>query len=909
MNSGAHVNWRRYVRAHLPSLDLAAEREADIVEELAQQLESSYDAARARGADDVEAQRIAESEIGDWPGFASTVSRIERPMASRVPFAFRPAVALPPMPSSRGGVMSGFVQDVRYAIRALVRAPGFAAVAIATLALGIGATTIVYSLVDGILLRPLPIHEPDRVVLARELGSNGVEFSLAWPNFVDWKARARSFSTLAAWSGLPTNLTGVDHPRRLMARQITWNLLDVLGVQPILGRALTEADDTPGAERVCLVSYGFWQRELGGAGSAIGRVLMLDERPYIVVGVLPRDFTIARQEDIFRPLGGFLQPGSSLLGRGNHNGLAAIGRLAPGATVESARAELATIAADLAREYPETNSGQSAMARPLFEVLVSDSRPMLTVLLGAVLAMLLIACVNLANLLLARSSGRAQELAVRRALGAAGWRIGRQLLTESVLLGLIGGVAGTLLAWAGFSAVLRLLPSDQPRIHVVTLDARVLLVAAGVSVLTGVLFGLLPALQAATGRSLSLLRSARVTGSATPRTRTRQMLLLAEVALALVLLAGAGLMMRTMANLLAIDPGFEPSGVISAQISLPSARYTREQARAFYDAATARLQGGPGVVSAAFTNSLPVQGSTWNSVFIVNDQPVPARADLPSTAFTTVTPAYHETMGIRLVKGRLLLPSDGPDSATVAVVNETFAKRFWPSGDAIGQRVKQGWPEDRAPWREIVGIVRDVKVSGVSLDPGLQVYLPINQVTSTSVAVVVRTRVAPASFGGALEAALHSVDPNLPVYDIRTMEDVIGRGVGQQRLTMVLLLGFAALALVMAAVGVFGVTAYSVSQRTHELGVRMALGADRVTVLRLVLRQELSACALGIVAGVAGAVALSTLLQSLLYGVPPRDPATLAIASALMVAVTLAAGYLPARRATRIDPVKAMRVE
>ena len=577
--------------------------------------------------------------------------------------------------------------------------------------------------------------------------------------------------------------------------------------------------------------------------------------------------------------------------------------------MESARAELATIAADLAKEYPETNSGQSAIARPLFEVLVSDARPMLEVLLGAVLAMLLIACVNLANLLLARSSGRAQELAVRRALGAAGWRIGRQLLTESVLLGLMGGAAGALLARGGFSAVLSLLPSDQPRVHVVTLDGRVMLAAAGISILTGVLFGLLPALQAATGRSLSLLRSSRVTGAAATRTRTRQMLLLAEVALALVLLAGAGLMVRTMANLLAIDPGFEASGVISAQIALPNARYTREQARAFYDAAVDRLKGVPGVASAGFTNSLPVQGSNWNSIFIVSDQPVPARADLPSAAFTTVTPGYHATMGIRLVKGRLLDPSDSPTSTTVAVVNETFARRFWPTGEAIGQRIKQGWPEDRAPWREIVGIVRDVKTAGVAHDPGLQVYLPINQVTSTSVAVVVRTPGAPALLRGPIEAALHTLDPNLPVYDVRTMDEVIGRGVGQQRLTMVLLLGFAALALVMAAVGVFGVTAYSVSQRTHELGVRMALGADRLTVLRLVLRQELSACAIGIVVGLAGASALSTLLQSLLYGVPPRDPATLAAASALMVAVTLAAGYLPARRATRIDPVKAMRVD
>lgn len=890
-------------------MNIRAERETEIVDELALQLEAAYDAALDRGASEDEALRLAKAEVPDWSLFAQAVARIERPMASRIPTTLRPSADVAALGASRGGIMSGFVQDVRYAIRALTRAPGFAAVAIITLALGIGATTIVYSLVDGILLRPLPIVDADRVVLARELGPRGQEVGVAWPNFIDWRDRARSFESLGAWRGLPANLTGTDRPRRIMIRQVTWNLFDVLGVRPILGRGLTSADDQPGADRVSLVSYGFWERELGGGPDAIGRRITLDSAAVTVVGVLPADFTIARQEDVFLPIGNFLTPGNFLLGRGNHSGLAAIGRLAPDATVESARAELATIAAQLAQAYPATNSGLGATARPLFEVLVSTARPMLAVLLGAVLTMLLIACVNLANLLLARSSGRAQELAVRRALGAAGWRIARQLLTESVVIAACGGIAGVLLAGAGFRAVVALLPSDQPRVHIVTLDTRVLVVAAVISILTGLLFGLLPALQAATGRSLSLLRTARVTGTPSTRHVTRRMLLLAEVALALVLLAGAGLMVRTMANLLAIDPGFDADNVISAQVSLPDARYTVERRRAFYDAAVERTRAVPGIVNAAFTLSLPVQGSNWNSVFIVSDQPVPPRADLPSAAFTTVTPGYHETMGIRLVRGRLLAASDHSESPFVVVVNESLARRFWPNGDALGQRIKQGWPEDSHPWREIVGVVGDVKTAGIDQPSTIQVYLPLAQDSSSAVALVARTIGNPAAQATAIEAAIHAVDADLPVYDIRTLDEVIGRGVGQQRLTMVFLLGFAALALVMAAVGVFGVTAYAVSQRTHELGVRMALGADRATVLRLVLRQELTACAIGIVVGLGGALALSSVLQTLLFGVPPRDPATLAVVSVLLIGVTALAAYLPGRRATRIDPVRALRVE
>jgi putative ABC transport system permease protein len=890
-------DWRRYVRTHLPALETSPEREVEIVDELAHQLEAAYDGAIACGATDAEAQAQAIAEVPDWHELAFTLSGIEHKAAPALPAG-----------GPSGGLMGDFIRDVRYAMRMLGRAPGFAALAIATLALGIGATTIVYSLVDGILLRPLPIAEADRVIIAREVSPRGTEIGVAWPNFLDWRARAKSFDDLAGWSGLSVNLTELDRPRRINARQVTWNLLDVLRVQPMIGRGFTAADDRPGADRVCLVSYVFWQQALGGTREAIGRIIALNDRRFTVVGVLPRDFTIARQEDVFLPMADSLAPGSPLLGRGNHSNFAAVGRLAPGVSVETARAELSAIAAQLSQEYPQTNSGNGAAARPLFEVLVSTAEPMLKVLAGAVIAMLLIACVNLANLLLARSSGRAQELAVRRALGASGGRIARQLLTESVLIALCGGIAGAVLAWAGFNFVISLLPVDQPRIHIVSIDLRVLAVCGAISVLTGLLFGLVPALQAA-GRSPSVLRTTRVTGVGGGSGRTRRGLLLAQVALALMLLAGAGLMIRTMSNLLSVDTGFEPDGLLTAQVTLPGARYNPDQRRVFFGAAIERLRAVPGVLGAAFTISLPVQGSNWNSVFVVSDQPVPPRANLPSAAFTPVTPGYHETMAIRLLEGRLFTAADGPGATDVVVVNETFARRFWPDGQAIGQRVKQGWPEDKAPWREIVGIVRDVKTGGINLPPALQVYLPMAQAPSTGVALVARLRDGVIVTPAAIEAAIHEVDANLPVYEMRTMDQVIGQTVGHQRMTTAFLFGFAAIALVMAAVGVFGVTAFTVSQRTHEMGVRMALGATRGSVMTLIVRQELTVCVGGILIGVAGALALASMLQSLVFAVPTRDPITLAAASVVLLAVTLTAGYLPARRATRIDPAMALRAE
>jgi predicted permease len=897
----ARPSWHAHVRSQLPPLDIPPERELEIVDELALQLEAAYDGAMSRGATPDEARAVALAEVPDWQALAITLARIERPFVSRVPPAVRPG---------RGGFMSGVIQDVRYAWRGLVRAPGFAAVAITTLALGIAATTIVYSLIDGILLRPLPIADPDRVVVARELNSRGQVISVAWPNFLDWQARAKSFEKVAAWRGRPANLTGTSEPQRIMVREVTWNLFDVLGVRPIAGRDLTAADDLFGAPRVCLISYGFWQRQFGAEPAAVGRQLLLDETPVTIVGVLPEDFTIARVEDAFLPFGNFVGPTSFHLGRGNHSGLAAIGRLAPGASLERARAELAVIARQLAETYPNTNSGNGATAELLFEILVQQTRPALAILAGAVVVMLLIACVNLANLLLVRGASRAHEIEVRRALGAERWRLLRQLLTESVVLAIIGGVAGVALAYAGFSLFLGLLPADQPRIHQVTMDARVLLFSIGVSLVVGLLFGLVPALQAGSNRAAALLRGTRVAGLAGAQGRTRQVLLAAQLSLALVLLIAAGLMTRTMENLFSIDVGFKPEAILSANLSLPAARYTPDRRRAFFVDVEERLRATPGVESAALTYSLPIRGSNWNSVFVVQGQPVPARADLPSAAITPVTPAYFQTIGMRVIRGRTFSDSDGEAAPRVIVVNESFAKRFWPDGNAVGQLFKQGWPEDKTPWREIVGVVSDVKTEGMDQPTRIQVYLPLAQEPTTEFTIVVRAGAGvPARLRASVEAAIREVDPNLPVYDVRTVTEVMQIGVGSQRLLMILLLGFGGLALLLAAVGVFGVNAYAVSQRTHELGVRMALGADRGRVLKLVLAQGFLTCAIGIALGLVAAVATTRLLRSLLYQVTPYDPITFVAVTAILMSVTATACLLPALRATKVDPVAALRAD
>jgi putative ABC transport system permease protein len=903
-------DWRDYVRAKLADLDMAAERHAEIVEELAEQLASAYRAALAEGLPEPRARERAEAEVDDWNRLARELERIERPLAGRLPDSLRPSAGAPALPIEGGGPLTGFLRDLRQALRALRRSPGYAAIAVSTLALGIGATALVYSLVDGVLLRPLPIRDPGRVVLLRESQNNVGEMSVSWPDYVDFRAQAASYSAMGAMEPIGVTLTGVERPERLQGRRITAGVLGALGVAPELGRGFLPADDRPGADPVCIVSYRFWHDRLGARAAALRSIVRFDGQPYTLVGVLPRRFAIGRGEDVFLPLGLVLGPGSSLLERQNHQGLSVVARLRPGVTLARARAEAQTIYARIAAENPKTNSGDSARLLGITEAMVGQVRPMLWVLLAAVSGLLAIGCANLANLQLARAAAHEQEAAVRRTLGATRWRLVRQQLTESLVIALAGGALGAGLAYLSLATVLSLLPTQFPRVYDVAIDGRVLVAALAISIASGLAFGAAPALFASSHTDPSLLNGVRVSGRGALRSRTRRLLLLSEVALAVVLLAGAGLMARTMARLARVDPGFRGDHLLTAWLPLDARRYDDDRVRLFFDRAEARLRSIPGVTDAGFAGSLPTEGAGWISVFVVEGRTPPPLSEVPSVTLVPASPSYLPTLGVPVLSGRNISPGDRDGTPRVAVVSEGFARRFFPHASPIGHRFKQGWTLDSpAPWVEIVGVAGDVLTDGLDRPLTPAVYLSNRQFADTTNAVVVRTAGDPARIEAEFRAAIHELDPDLPVVDLRPLDAIAAESLGSKRLTTLLLSGFAALALLLAAIGVFGVTAYTVSRRTHEFGIRMALGADRRQVLVYVLREGAEVAAAGVVLGLAATLALSGLMSSLLFQVPPRDPATLAVASVTVLAISCLACYLPARRATRVDPMTALRVE
>jgi putative ABC transport system permease protein len=805
--------------------------------------------------------------------------------------------------------MYALTQDLRFAARTLRKAPGFTAAALATLALGIGASTAIFSIVNAVLIRPLPYLDPDRLIVAQEIHPLGRPMSVAWPNYLDWRARFRAVEDLACYRSVTFTLTGLDHAERLDGRQVSWTFVRVLGVQPALGRAFTEADDRPGAEHVVMVSHGFWQRRLGGNPRVLGRRLTLDAEPHTIVGVLPPDFWFVREDDVYEPFGVTVTQASGSLDRGNHPGLVALGRLRPGVEVGSARAELESLAAALAREHPDTNSGNGARVQTLASRIVGDLRPALIALMAAVGCLLLVACVNIANLLVARGAARRPELAVRAALGGSRLQLVRQLVVESTLVSLVGGGLGVVVGAALLQLLLALAPANLPRLDEVQLDAATLLFAFGAAAACGLLFGVYPAVHASSVRGQEALVRAGRTASTLPTRRLRRTLMVVEVALALMLLAGAGLMARTLRQLTAVDAGFDPGQVLTLRFSLEGDAWTRERCRVFYEESLARIRALPGVVDAALTLSLPIAGSEWNSVFIVGDQPVPARAELPSAAFTPVSPRFFETLRIRLVAGRLLDPTDRSDTPHVAVVNETLARRLWPRESPIGKRLKQGWPEWGTPWREIVGVVRDVKLEGVAEETPLQAYVPLAQDPAGALALVVRAATDAAPLVSRIEDILRGFDPDLPVYDVQTMRQRMAVALARERVSTVILGVFAFVAVALASVGLYGVVSQSVTERTHEIGVRMALGAGRRHVVRQVVAQGFLTVVAGAAIGVTGALGVSRFLAGLLFGVTPTDPLTFGAVILVLLAVSLVACVLPALRAARVDPALALRAE
>jgi len=817
-------------------------------------------------------------------------------------------------------MLSETYQDLKYSLRMLRKNPGFACVVVITLALGIGANTAIFSFVNAVLLNQLPFPDSDRLVVINEITNQGQEMSVSLLNFRDWQTRAKSFEEIGGYRFDSFRLLGMGNTQRLVGQEVTLNYFRILGVQPQLGRIFTEEEEkyTP-VGTVILISDELWRSTFGSDPNILGRTLNLGGDAYTIIGVMPPRFEFVRKSDLWAPLGGWLEPNSAWFDRGNHMGLRSIAKLKQGISASQGDIEMRQLAAQLAQEYPDKNNGTSAYARSLQTMIVHEVRSTLLVLMGAVGFVLLIACVNVANLSIARALVREQEMGIRMALGAGRRRLIRQMLNESLLLSLLGGLAGILCARWLLSALIRLAPPNLPRIDNVQLNGRVLLFTAGLTLLTGLMFGLLPA-WSATGTKPAMAFSQRSSTSGPLRRRLFDGLLVAEIALALVVVTGAGLMTRTMYKIANIDPGFQSDHVLTMRLDLGREYNSVAKQESFRRDVLTNIKAIPGVESAGFTISLPIEGSEWGSIFIVGDQPVPERTQLPSAAFNPISPEYIKTMRIPLLKGRLLTEADAEKSHEVVLINETMARRFWPNENPIGKRVKQGWPEWTTPWREVVGVVGDVKLEGVIEQTPLHVYLPLSQVPMGSLFLTVRSQVEPQSLNAPIQAAVHALDTQIPLYEVRTMEDRMKRALVSQRAAMILLSAFALVAILLAVVGIYGVISWGVVQRTREMGLRMALGALRRDVMWLVLRR----CSLLVLAGVSlgllGAFALTRVLGSslsdvgpgrtpLLFGVKALDPITFVVAPILLAVVAILACFLPARRATKIDPLVALRYE
>ena len=807
--------------------------------------------------------------------------------------------------------METFLQDVRFALRMLRKSPAFTVVAILTLALGIGANTAIFSVVNAVLLRPLAYPESGGLVFLSEWSQRVPDMSISMANFADWRAMNTVFENLAAYRTANVVLTDNGDPERLRVREITASYFPTMRVHPILGRELRPEEDKPGAERVVLLGEGFWKRRFGGDPNIIGRSVTLDGEAFTVIGIVANGkfHGLWRRMDAFTSLWRHEDEEGGAMRRGAHPGIYAIARLKPGVTVEQASAELKSIAARLGKQYPDSNSGLSATVQPLLEAYVGDVEPPLLVLLVAVVLVLLIACGNIANLLLARATERFREFAVRRALGAEPWRLIRQSLTESVVLSLAGGTLGVVLAIWVTKGLEQLSFASVPRLDEASLDRTVFLFTVALSVLTGLVFGTLPAWHASRTDVQQALREggrgARGSGG-----RLRSVLAGGEVALSLVLLAGAGLMAKSLYRVLHADGGFDATHVVTASFSLSDTAYNditkrREFVRQFVE----RVQQIPGVQAAGFKN--PLFGGRQQGI-VAADKPRPPVEQMPVTDISRVTPDALRAMGIRLLRGRNFTEYDNENAPGVCLVDETAAQFFWPGEDPIGKRVgveEPPAPGKEPPWRMVVGVVAHVKNYGVDQPSRLETYVPNAQQPAYGGSIVLRSSVNTESLAQSLRTAARSASSNMPLFDVRELESVVAENTAPRRLSVLLIASFAGLALLLAAVGIYGVISYGVTQRAHEIGVRMAVGAQRGDILRLVVGQGARVAGIGLVAGLAVSAGMAHAISGLLFQVSPFDPQALGGVSLLLLLVALTACYLPARRAARTDPIITLRYE
>ena len=805
--------------------------------------------------------------------------------------------------------MKTLLHDLRYGLRMLWKRRGFTLAAVLCLALGIGTTTTVYSTVDGMLFRPLPFANAERVMALEDnnakQGVDGTE--VAFSNFLDWREGATSFDGIAIYKDRDFAMTGDGgEPERIEGHVVSANLFDLIGARPAIGRGFRPDEDAPGAERVALLSYALWQRRFAGKAEAVGRTIRLNGYDHTIVGVMPEGFKFPEWAELWTPAA--FKRDEAGMGRGNHT-FDCLARLKSGVTIDEANAEMSAISGRLAAAYPESNANWATSVKPFREARIAEFRVVLYLMLGAVGFVLLIACANVANLLLARGAERAKEIAIRTALGASRWRVVRQLLVESVMIGMMGGALGVLLALWGTDLVTSAIPIEIPYWMKYTIDSRVLLFTLLVSLVTGILFGLAPALAASkTDVNETLKEGGRGTSGSLRRNKARNLLVISEIALSLVLLIGAALLMKSFVQATKADPGFKAKNVLTMRLTLPVTRYADdEQKFVFYRDLLARIESLPGVRSASAASIIPLADSTSGASF-VPEGAQPARGEEPIAQFRVVTPDYFHTMEILLSRGRALTQQDTETSAPpIAVINERLAKRIYPDVDAVGKRFK--FPGDDE-WVQIVGVVPDTKTRRMDAPPEMQIYVPYaRRAAYRAMTIVVRTEGDPARIAPAIRAQISGMDAELPLYDVRTMEEVVARSLWQPRLFGGMFLVFAAVALVLASVGVYGVIAYSVSTRTHEFGIRMALGAQAGDVLRLVLKQGLILVAIGVSLGLTGAFLVTRLLGGLLYGVTATDPLTFISLPLLLVGIALIASFIPARRATKVDPMVALRHE
>jgi putative ABC transport system permease protein len=802
--------------------------------------------------------------------------------------------------------MESLIKDIHYGVRMLTRNPAFTVVAVIALALGIGANAAIFSVVNAVLLRPLPYDDPDRLMMIRETKlPQFPEFSVSPGNFLDWQKQNTVFEPLVAIQNAAFNLIEAGEPERLQGQRVTDGFLAMLGAQPVLGRGFLPEEDQPGHNNVVILSHGLWQRRFGGDPNILDRAITLNGQSYNIIGVMPPSFRFGgRATELWTPMGFTAQQAQQ---HGAHY-VSAIGRLKPRVTVEQARAEMSAIAERLAGQYPDANAGWNVKVMPMLEYAVRSIKLALYVILAAVGFVLLIACANVANLLLARAASRQKEIAIRTALGAGRWRIVRQLLTESVLLSLIGGAVGLLLAVWGKDLLLSLAPEDLPRVREASLDGWVLAFTAGITLLTGLIFGLVPALQASKPNLNETLKDAgRGSTEGGRRHLVRSVLVVLEVATALVLLVGAGLMIKSFLRLQNVDPGFNPNNALTAKIALPQKKYPEtDQRAAFYKQLLEKVAALPGVQAAGAACVLPLDDDYVLGFEIQGRPPYPA-GDEPSTNYYSVTPDYFAAMGIPLLRGRLFNEHDTKDSLRVAVISEAMAKKFFPDEDPIGKHIHV--TNGPVVYREIVGIVGDVKQYGLDQETPVETYEPFNQQPFGSMALVVRTTGDPTSLSGAIRSEVLSLDKEQPVSSIKPLAQLVSASIAQQRFAMLLLGVFAAVAMVLASVGIYGVMSYSVTQRTHEIGIRMALGAGQRDVLRLVVGHGMLLTLIGVAIGLGIAFLLTHVMAALLFGVSATDLTTFVVFSVSLTAVALVACLVPARRALKVDPMVALRYE